>query len=93
MHFIAVIENDSQVYTSRSDGQDVASKTKSNTLYNNIDANITQEKPVQEKLLNYERENRALVKCSKRTPQRTRTKQTKRRRKLLTTDKGIYIYI
>lgn len=81
MHFISVIEDDSQIYTSRSDEQDVASKTTSNTLYSNIDANITQEKPVQEKLLNYEGENRALVKCSKRTLQRKRTKQTKRRKK------------
>lgn len=71
MHFISVTGDDSQVCTSRSDGQDMASKTKLNTLYsntnNNIDANIAKRKPIQKELFNYERENGVLIKCSKRT--------------------------
>lgn len=70
----------------------MASKTKSNALYNNtnsnIDANIAKGKPIQE-LFNYEGKRSELVKCSKRTKQTKRTKQIKRRKKLLTTEKGI----
>lgn len=92
MHFISVIEDDNQVYTSRSDGQDVASKTKSNTLYTNtnsdIDANIAKRKPIQEELFNYDEESGVPVKCSKRTQQTKKTKQTERRKKRSTTDKG-----
>lgn len=90
MHFILVIKDDNQVCTSRSDGQDVTSKTKSKTLYTNtnsdIDVNIAKRKPMQKELFNYDEEN-VLVNGSKRT-QQIKKKNKQKEGKNSTTDKG-----
>lgn len=86
MHFILIIKGDNHVYISRSDEQNMASETKSNTLCNitdsNIDTNVTKRKVTQEESFNYEKENGVLTKHSKRI------QQMKRIKSLLITDKG-----
>lgn len=86
MHFISVIEENNQACTPRFDEQDVASKTETDTLYNNtnsnIDANIAKGKSIQKELFNYEGKNDVFVKYQKGT------EQTKKRKELFIDDKG-----